>query len=84
MWPEIEGTLVSSNFRRSVLVSGAPQLSQIRLVARVGDRSISHRRLAGAVRRRGAVEVAGAFFEGADHAADRFAEQDLDQPLQQT
>jgi hypothetical protein len=46
--------------------------------------TISGRGLAGAVLRRGAVKVAGAFFEGADHAADRFAEQDLDQPLQQT
>ena len=32
---------------------------------------------------RGAVKVAGALLEGADHAADRLAEQDLDQPLQQ-
>src|SRR6516162_3372477 len=40
-------------------------------------------RLAGAALRRGAVEVKGAFFEGAHHAAHRFIEQHFDQPLQQ-
>ena len=42
-----------------------------------------HRCLPRAAGRRDAVEVAGAFFEGADHAAHRFAEQHLDHPLHQ-
>src|SRR5215471_10022051 len=44
---------------------------------------ISGRGLAGPVLRRRAVEITGAFFKRADHAADRCAEQNLDQPLQQ-
>jgi hypothetical protein len=38
-------------------------------------------RLAGPTMGRRAVEVAGAFLEGANHAADRLAEQNFDQPL---
>src|SRR5215472_8201790 len=44
---------------------------------------ISGRGLAGPVLRRRAVEVKGAFFEGAHHAAHRLVEQHFDQPLQQ-
>src|SRR5882672_6868944 len=44
----------------------------------------SHRGLVGAAPRGGAVEVAGALFEGADHAAHRLAEQHLDKLLHQS
>src|SRR5260370_34569239 len=50
---------------------------------RRSEQSGSLRRLADMARRRGAVEVAGAFFEGADHAAHRLAEEDLDHLLHQ-
>src|SRR5215472_5318477 len=43
----------------------------------------SNCRLTGAALRRRAVEVKGAFFEGAHHAAHRLVEQHFDQPLQQ-
>src|SRR5215472_8536515 len=44
---------------------------------------ISGRGLTGAALRRRAVEVKGAFFEGAHHAAHRLVEEHFDQPLQQ-
>src|SRR5438094_6681367 len=47
-------------------------------------RARSHRGAAGVLRRGRAIEIAGAFFKGTNHAADRLAEQHFDQLLHES